>query len=97
MEPSDWILVAVMLIATVSVCVFAPALRSRAEWLPGAIQFLSGFIVPPILVWAAFAYWGSIRGTHNSGGLLFLAWFSCMVIGILFSRRRANNGNDQQA
>jgi len=97
MELSDWTLVALMVVVTVFVCAIAPLLRSRAEWLPSAIQFLSGFVVPPLLVWAIFAYWGSIRGTHNSGGLLLLAWFGCAVVGMLFSRRGDTNGNDKQA
>ena len=97
MEPSDWSLVLAMIGGTVLVCGLAPLVRSRAPWLPSTIQFLSGFVIPPLLAWGIFSYWGSVRGTHNSGGLLLFAWFVCAIVGMFVSRRTGAKSHDRQA
>lgn len=85
MEPTDITLSAVAVAATVGVCLVA---RTSAA-ARALIQVLAGFVTPVIVFGGAFVYWGSIRGSHSSLGMLAIAWFLCMVIGLLFSRRSA--------
>jgi len=84
-EPSDWSLALAVIIGTALVCAAAPLSRTIALRLPRAIRGLSGFAVPPLLVWATFSVWGSIRGSHDSMGVLIAAWITSIVMGVLWA------------
>ena len=85
MEPSGWSVIFASILATLILC----WLGSLAHNLERSIQILSGFVAFPLIALGAFSYWGSIRGTHNVGILLFVGWLVCIFIGAFISDRRA--------
>jgi len=72
--------------ATIAACLLATRLRSVRSWLPGVVQFFSGLLIPPLITWLAFEYDAPIEGNHNSAALLLVAWFGCIIVGMLFSK-----------
>jgi hypothetical protein len=85
MEWSDWSLSFAMFVSTLMVCVLGPLIAGRSTSLSAKIQFLSGFVSPPLVAWGVFSVWGSIRGFHSSGALLLSAWFISALVGMFIS------------
>src|SRR5262245_41402824 len=94
MPPSDWSVVLIMIGSTVLVCLLGYLTAAYREWLKVIVQLASGIVVPPLIMWCIFSYWGSFQGTHSSFGLLLLAWVVCVAVGGVFGYRSMQGTND---
>jgi len=82
----DWALIAISLVATLSLCFVAGFLVRRSAWPAVTACVVSGFVTTPAVVFLWFKTAGSIVGSHNSRIWFLGAWVLCIGMSLAFAR-----------